>query len=160
MQRFFIPGLIASIFVVILDQWSKAAISEYFHTNNSLSVQVTGFFNLVLVHNPGISFGMLSGNAVNPLYLTIATGLVALFLLNWLRNAGNLMLAIALGLTIGGAIGNIIDRMRFGAVIDFLDFYLGNYHWPAFNIADSAICLGVFLLCIDSIFEKSAQEHV
>ena len=108
---------------------------------------ITSFFNIVMVWNHGISFGLLQNHADWAKYgLTAVSGVISLGFLAWLWQANSRLLAVALGLVVGGAWGNVFDRVRFGAVVDFLDIYVGRYHWPAFNVADSAVCLGVGLL--------------
>ena len=145
-----IPFVIG-IFTVILDQWTK----HYAVLNLSSmrpSTMIPGFFNLVLVRNPGAAFGMMSG--MNPMLRTVLFGIVSLgavFLLIHIyrgRKTGNLLIPVAIGMVGGGAAGNWIDRLRFGEVIDFLDFYYGTYHWPTFNFADTCISTGVALLLI------------
>jgi len=117
-------------------------------------IEVTGFFNLVLVGNRGVSFGMFSSGApwVQPAFAAFA-GAIAVFLSIWLYRAENRLLAASLGLVISGAVGNAIDRLWHGAVIDFLDFHYADYHWPAFNVADSAITIGAALLILDTLLE-------
>ncbi len=121
-------------------------------------IPVTGFFNLVLVYNRGVSFGFLGGA---PSWATAALIIFALLLsvalCIWMWRAENLLLGTALGFVVGGAIGNVIDRFLHGAVVDFLDFHVAGYHWPAFNVADSAITIGVVILIIDSLKSKPAK---
>lgn len=116
-------------------------------------VQVNDYFNLVLVWNKGVTFGLL--NNMNHMYMSyflIVVGLLILILLGrWLWRTTSTTVSIGLGAIMGGAIGNIIDRLRYGAVVDFLDFHYQNNHWFAFNIADAAICTGVGLLLLDSL---------
>ncbi len=113
---------------------------------------VEGFFNLVHVHNKGAVFGILNDpDATWPKYLFIATALLALCLIAYLIKTledGGPFLPVILGLILGGALGNLTDRIRLGYVIDFLDLYIGDNHWPAFNVADVAITLGAFGLLI------------
>lgn len=127
-------------------------------------LEVFPFFNIVMVWNKGISFGLFNqAGDYGPLILTLVSGAIALAFLVWLMRCSRLGTALALILIIGGAVGNIVDRLRFGAVVDFLDFHLFGWHWPAFNIADSAITIGIALLLIDSLFfepkEKKAVSH-
>ena len=121
-------------------------------------VEVASVFNLVMVWNCGISFGMLGGAALPPWLLAGFAALVTAGLTVWLARARALAPAVGIGLVIGGAIGNIIDRLRFGAVADFLDFHLGAYHWPAFNAADAAISAGVAVLIIDSLLNRGERN--
>ena len=114
-------------------------------------IEVLPVFNLVMVWNRGISFGMFGGGELPPWLLAAFAGAIALGLGIWLARAETRLLAVGLGLAIGGALGNIVDRLRFGAVADFLDFHVAGYHWPAFNVADAAIAIGVALLLIDAL---------
>ncbi len=141
----------AAILVFCLDIISKwCALFEL--TQQRTQVVIPGFFNFSLTMNKGVAFGMFSQL---PDFLRIlalcSTTLIALGVLVWIyRRYGRYSrwIAGALGLVGGGALGNLLDRLRYGAVVDFLDFYLGNWHWPAFNIADSGICVGVVLLVL------------
>ena len=121
----------------------------------SLPQKVMPSFNLVLTWNHGVSFGMFS-DANARLMLIVMTIAVTIGLLVWLWREPCKVNAYALGLMIGGATGNIVDRIYYGAVADFLDTYIGTYHWPAFNVADSAICVGVILLIWQSMRSQSA----
>jgi len=115
-------------------------------------IELTPFANLAPVWNRGISFGMFNDLAeYGPLVLAALALIVSVVLTAWLWQARRLSLGLALGLVIGGAIGNVIDRLRFGAVVDFLDLHAFGYHWPAFNVADSAITVGVFLMLFDTL---------
>jgi len=134
--------------VLILDQISKAWILDSFRHMERQSV--TSFFNLVLVFNPGASFSFLAdaGGWQKWFFVGLAL-LISVWLLSLLRkHAQERLLPAALSLILGGAIGNVIDRLRFDAVVDFLDFHLAGYHWPAFNVADSAITVGVALMLL------------
>ena len=138
--------LALAAFVVLLDQVSKAWVLASFRYMESLVV--TPFFNLVLVYNSGAAFSFLAdaGGWQKWFFIVLALGISA-WLLSLLRqHAGERLLPLALSLILGGAIGNVIDRLRFDAVVDFLDFHLAGYHWPAFNVADSAITVGVVLM--------------
>jgi signal peptidase II len=138
--------LALATFVVLLDQASKAWVLASFRYMESLVV--TPFFNLVLVYNSGAAFSFLAGAGgwQKWFFVVLALG-ISLWLLSLLRqHAGERLLPLALSLILGGAIGNVIDRLRFDAVVDFLDFHLAGYHWPAFNVADSAITVGVLLM--------------
>lgn len=118
-------------------------------------VEVTGFFNLVMAWNRGVSFGMFAHEAEIMPYVLIAVALaITAFLVVWLRRTDRVFQAVCIGLVIGGALGNVIDRLRFGAVADFLDFHVAGWHWPAFNVADSCIVVGVLLLVVDGMFER------
>ncbi len=141
-------GLAAALTVLALDQTSKAIVLALLIE----PITVTEFFNVVLVWNRGVSFGMLGGLGAAAPWLLIGLALaVAGVLMVWLWRETRLLTGLALGMVIGGAIGNAIDRVRFGAVVDFLDFHLSGYHWPAFNVADSAIVVGAGLLILDGL---------
>ena len=132
--------------VVVLDQVSKAWVLGSLHLMERHIV--TSFLNLVLVFNPGASFSFLAdaGGWQKWFFVVLALG-ISFWLLGLLhRHAQERLLPVALSLILGGAIGNVIDRLRFDAVVDFLDFHLAGYHWPAFNVADSAITVGVALM--------------
>lgn len=146
----FLSLLIASE-IILLDQWSKAYVLQL-HESAALPIEITSFFNIVLTWNRGVSFGMLHNmQEWMPLALIGATSCIALFMLIWLLRAAERSTILALGCVIGGAIGNILDRAQHGAVVDFLDFHLSGHHWPAFNLADSTIFVGVVILIIGSI---------
>jgi signal peptidase II len=134
--------------IVVLDQVSKAWVLASFRHMESLAV--TSFFNLVLVYNPGAAFSFLAGAGgwQKWFFVALALGISAWLLSLLRRHAGERLLPTALSLIMGGAIGNVIDRLRFDAVVDFLDFHLAGYHWPAFNVADSAITVGVALMLL------------
>ena len=155
-------GLIVAGVVLALDQVSKVLIIHFFDTGDAGIVQVVpGFFNMVLVWNRGISFGMLSNDlALGPWVLSAFAVAITIGLFIWLRQATRRFVAAALGLTIGGAIGNVIDRVRFGAVFDFLDFYVGGWHWPAFNLADAAITVGVGALFLVALLERPQRTKL
>ncbi|MGM0561835.1 MAG: signal peptidase II [Pseudomonadota bacterium] len=116
-------------------------------------IEVTGFFNLVLTYNRGVSFGLLAGGSPwQPYVLSVISLLIVLALLYWLRQQTNVMMILAVGMVSGGALGNVIDRFIHPGVVDFLDFHYAGWHWPAFNLADSAIVAGVALLLWDGLF--------
>jgi signal peptidase II len=146
-------GLAVSAAVVIVDQLSKAAVLEYFAGSPLAAHEaITPFFNLVLTYNRGISFGLFNTpSGMNVLLFSVLAAIIVTTLIIWLRRVASSLLAVAIGLVIGGAIGNVIDRIRYGAVVDFLDFHIGSWHWPAFNVADSAICVGVAAMLLDGL---------
>ena len=150
-------GLLIAILVIAFDQLTKwIALSGLGLEGNP--IEVTSFFNLVLVWNRGVSFGMFNdAGAAGPWILSGLAIAVVLGLLYWLRQVEGWLTVTALGLVIGGAIGNVIDRFRFGAVVDFLDVHVAGYHWPAFNIADAAICIGAGLLLVDGLLSPERQ---
>jgi signal peptidase II len=152
-------GLLLAVLVVALDQLSKWLIVTKIMVSERV-LHVTPFFDLVLNWNPGISFGLFNGAPEIARYLFVGiAGVIIGGLLFWLWRVERPLLAAAVGLIIGGAVGNVIDRLRFGAVTDFLYFHLGRYDFPAFNLADSSITIGVGLILIDSLFaEKGSRK--
>lgn len=147
-MRRYLAWLALAGMVVGLDQWSKSAILAHFFEGESRPV--TAFFNLVLVYNPGAAFSFLADNTgwQRWFFVLLAAAICSWLLrLTWLSRQKRLEPA-AFMLIVGGAVGNVIDRLVHGRVIDFLDFFAGNHHWPAFNLADSAICLGVALMIL------------
>jgi signal peptidase II len=141
--------LIATLVVVCLDQITKLMMSVNFSVGETK--HITSFFNLVLAHNYGVAFSFFNHSAgdLRWLFAGLAIGIV-LVMLVWLvfLDTYERLVPFALSIVMGGAIGNAIGRILSGYVIDFLDFHAGNLHWPAFNIADIAICVGVILLVI------------
>jgi signal peptidase II len=148
--------LAIALIVIVLDQSSKAGISSHFHFNESLAV--TPFFNLVLAHNTGAAFSFLSDAGGLQRWLFSAIAIVASAWIIWLlrKNQSQKLFCFALAFILGGALGNLIDRVAYGYVVDFLDFYWGGYHFAAFNLADSAITCGAALLIWDSF---KGKEH-
>jgi signal peptidase II len=138
-------GSACAIAAYIVDQASKATAIAFFSGSHE-SVEVLPIFNVVLTRNRGVSFGLFTGL---PWWTLAFLGLTAVTLLSvWLWRTRTKLSGAAIGLIIGGALGNIADRIRWGAVTDFLDFHVGQYHWPAFNFADVAIVCGVVLLLL------------
>ena len=149
----FRKGVGLAALVVAIDQASKWWIVGTV-MNPPRVIEVTPFFNLVMAWNQGVSFGMLnSGGWLSEWGLPLGTAAIILGLGVWLSRAGRPVTVLGLSLVIGGALGNLIDRIRFGAVADFLDFHWAGYHWPAFNAADSAITLGAVALVLEALFE-------
>lgn len=147
--------------VLVLDQISKVWLLGVMESNAYLPIEVTGFFNLVMVWNEGVSFGMLNvGSDIMRWVLMAFALVVAVALLVWARRAGGPVLTVGIGLIAGGATGNALDRLFYGAVADFFDVHLSGYHWPAFNIADSAITIGVVLLLYDTLFNRRPDPKV
>jgi signal peptidase II len=136
---------------VALDQISKRLVLSSFQPGEIRPV-IDGLFNLTLTFNRGAAFGLWSGLSSGwrevVLALTILLALAVVAFLMTRSHYQTLVAQTSLAAILGGAIGNVVDRVKFGAVVDFLDFYLGTYHWPAFNVADSAICIGVALLIL------------
>jgi signal peptidase II len=152
-------GLIVAALVAVLDQGSKWWILETVMQPIPHVIEVTPFFNLVLVWNYGVSFGTFaSGAAYMPYVLSGIAAVIAVSLVAWLRQVDRCLMVLAIGFIIGGAVGNVIDRLRFGAVADFLDFHIDSWHFWAFNVADAGISVGVAFLLLDGLFagrEKS-----
>ncbi len=140
--------------VILLDQFTKL-LAERFLTMHQPVPVIPGFFDLLLAYNEGAAFSFLAdaGGWQRWFFTVLAIG-VSVFLILWLKRlqATERLTAIALALILGGAIGNLIDRLLHGHVIDFISWYYGDYRWPAFNIADSAITLGATLLIVHAIF--------
>lgn len=146
-----IPWLGMAALIVIFDQLSKIAISKLLAKQGVL--KITSFFNLVLAYNKGAAFSFLAAEGGWQRYLFTGISIaVSIFLVYLLRkHATQRMFCWGLALLLGGAVGNLIDRLLYGHVIDFLDFHVGTWHWPAFNVADSAICLGALLFILDEL---------
>ncbi|MEX0693961.1 MAG: signal peptidase II [Rhodospirillales bacterium] len=148
-------GALIAVVVLILDQASKFWIL-YDVMQPPKVIEVTPFFNIVLAWNRGVSFGMFNNlGDFGPYLLTGLAVVIILVLAFWLWRANSRLSAVSLALIIGGAVGNVIDRLQYGAVVDFLDFHGFGYHWPAFNVADSAICVGATMLVLESLFKRS-----
>ncbi|NOQ81025.1 MAG: lipoprotein signal peptidase [Methylophaga sp.] len=151
-----------SAFVVVLDQCSKWVMVSWLSLYET--VAVIPYFNLTMAHNTGAAFSFLAGAGGWQRWFFVGlTAVISIGLFIWLRKLAKTKLeAVSVSLILGGAIGNVIDRLYFGYVIDFLDVYYGSYHWPAFNIADSAIVIGAALLIIDSFRAEpnQGQEQV
>lgn len=143
------PWLGWSLIVILADQFTKVLIAGYFQLGQS--EPVTGFFNLVRAHNSGAAFSFLSNSGGWQRWLFTGIGLLAVGAILWLlrKHAGQRLFSFALASILGGAVGNLIDRIRLGYVIDFLDFHARGVHFPAFNVADSAITLGAACLILD-----------
>lgn len=149
--------------IVLLDQGSKLAIREKFHLGETLPL-IDGFFSFTYVRNPGAAFGFLASASESlrkPLFLllpVLACGW--LLYLIWKSRKDRMLPMLSYTLILSGAIGNLIDRFRFGYVVDFLDFYWKNHHYPAFNVADSAITIAVILLIIDMFIHRKDEKEV
>jgi signal peptidase II len=151
-------GLVVALATVAIDQAVKAWIVGFFAARSVDAVRVLPVFNLVMAWNRGISFGLFNGGHGTLTFAALAAVIVAA-LLWWLSRARGAGLQVALGLVIGGAVGNIVDRLVRGAVVDFLDFHLGGLHWFAFNLADTAICLGVFFIAVDGLLGEAGRNR-
>lgn len=148
-----------SVILIGLDQWTKLLILEHIALHNS--IQITGFFNLTYVRNYGAAFSILyEAGGWQRYFLTAVALVVSVVIIWWLKQAPKQqkLLPIAFAFVLGGAVGNVIDRISYGYVIDFLDFFYGSYHWPAFNVADSSIFIGAVLLIWDMFKNKEANK--
>ncbi len=147
--------------VIVLDQLTKIWILGAFSYGEVLEV-IPGFFNLTLVMNPGAAFGIFAGlpTVTRRIVLGVVTLIAVILVVTLLRKEAkdDTYAQVGLYMILGGAFGNLIDRFRFDAVVDFLDVYLGTYHWPAFNVADSAISVGVTILLIRFLFFKKEDQ--
>lgn len=150
-------GFVLIIFTLFIDQISKILVVQHF-SNFPTPIKISDFFNLVLVFNNGISFGMFNQLTYSSYLFSIISLSIVCFLLKWLKDSVILWERLSLGLIIGGAIGNIIDRALYGAVVDFIQLHWNEYYWPSFNIADSAICAGVFTLAALNIQKKQIED--
>ncbi|SOY49294.1 prolipoprotein signal peptidase (SPase II) [Cupriavidus taiwanensis] len=146
-----------ALLVVLLDQFFKIVIVRSFSYGESRPV--TSFFNLVLVYNKGAAFSFLADAGGWQRWFFTGLGVVVGAFIVWLlyRHTGQRLFCFAVSLILGGAVGNVIDRVVYGHVIDFLDFYVRNYHWPAFNVADCAITVGAVLLIVDEL--RRVRKH-
>ncbi len=148
------PYILLVTATLVLDRWTKILIQSRFDLNESVSI-IDGFFNITYVRNTGVAFGIFSSvsspakSVLLSAFTALAAALVTVYAVR--APARNRLLQLALGFILGGALGNLYDRLAYGYVVDFLEFYVGNYHWPSFNIADSAISIGVVLLSIEVI---------
>ena len=157
LKNFYWLGL--SVGVLLLDLWSKGLALA--HLQPLTAVKLTGFFNLTLAFNYGAAFSFLhnAGGWQNAFFILIAV-IISIYLLNLLYQLtpADKGQGVAIACILGGAWGNVIDRLRFGYVVDFLDFHLADHHWPIFNIADSAICVGAVLMLILLLKQSNKNE--
>ncbi|MBP5215043.1 MAG: signal peptidase II [Alphaproteobacteria bacterium] len=144
-------GFIAIICALAIDLGSKYMIAEDLIATPAV---YGAYFNLVKVWNTGVSFSMFNNHGViGAVCLSIFAAAISIFLLYWMYHENDKIRICALGMIIGGAWGNIIDRIHYGAVLDFLDFHYENLHWPAFNFADTFICIGAGILIVMEIYK-------
>jgi signal peptidase II len=162
-KLFFLSTLIALI-SAFLDLISKKVIFDLIenHQNYQIlgieKIEIFSFFNLVKVWNKGVSFGMFNDIKNPHIILSLLQSSIAVFIFIWICRNKKFSHSIALGLILGGAMGNVIDRIINKAVADFLDFHLFGYHWPAFNLADSLVFIGVAILLFDDLFIKKNEQ--
>lgn len=154
MKRNLLTFIIGAAVIITLDQITKNAILSRFSLHESYKV-IDGFLNFVLVMNPGAAFGILADASATFRYVffigitTLAIVLILYYL--WKSRSESYLMIVSLTMIFSGAVGNLIDRLRFGAVVDFVDVYIGTAHWPAFNVADSSITVGAALLIWEMI---------
>ena len=157
--RYFRKAFFIAFALLVADQLSKEWLLDMLYSRGE-AIPLLPFFKLVMVWNQGVSFGLFAGDSMWHQAMLIAVAVVIIgFLLVWLWQTPRMFTAIAIGSVIGGAVGNIIDRVRFGAVADFFYFHYEEWYWPAFNIADSAIFIGVVLLCWESMVNPSEKNE-
>lgn len=149
-----------SAFVIVLDQATKALLTSNFRLGEILTL--TPFFDLVFVFNRGAAFSFLSnaGGWQRWFFVVLAVGISAWIVVMLKHHAGEKLMPTSLALVLGGAIGNVIDRLCHGAVVDFLSFHVAGYFWPAFNVADSAITIGVALLLWHQFIQGKTHDRV
>ena len=151
------PWFACAVAIVLADQLTKWLVLARFAPGER--IELTGFFNLVLVFNKGAAFSFLADAPGWQTPLLVAFSLVAAVIVSvlLLRSPPQPMFCGGLALILGGALGNVIDRLRFGQVVDFLDFHAFGWHWPAFNVADSAIAVGAGLLILEGFFHEKRR---
>lgn len=152
-------GIIIAVICFVLDYASKQLIITDI-MNPPEIIQITSFFNIVLAWNTGVSFSLFDSYGVTGTNILIAvSSSITLVFLIWLYKTKSPWMTSALGMVIGGALGNLYDRIAYGAVIDFLDFHLNGLSWPAFNFADTFIAIGVIYILIDSFFDHKGDQN-
>ncbi|MBR9971863.1 signal peptidase II [Magnetospirillum sulfuroxidans] len=161
-------GLMLAAALIVADQISKWWVVEKVMRPDGVTdtpffsptvIELTPFFNLLMTWNRGVSFGIFNNDGPwNALALSALSVVIVIALLIWLGKAQGRLISLALGAIIGGALGNVVDRVRWGAVADFLDVHAFGWHWPAFNLADSAITIGAILLILDSLFSRQNSD--
>lgn len=160
LQNKYIRLVVVAGLVILADQITKALILKHLPLHKSIQV-IAGIFDITHILNPGGAFGLMANMSVvvrTVVFLFISSLAVGLILYFYIKTpSGFAFLAAGFALIFGGAIGNLIDRVRFGVVVDFLDFYIGKYHWPAFNIADSAITIGMGIFIFHLMFKKMPE---
>ena len=150
--------LAIAVLILVLDQASKLAMVDFVLAPPRV-IEVLPFFNLVLVFNKGVSFGVFGGDGSWQAWgLSVLAVIICVGLLVWQWRHPEGHKALAVGLIVGGALGNVIDRLRLGAVVDFLDLHAAGWHWPAFNVADSAIALGVLVIIAVELLSKGPSQ--
>jgi signal peptidase II len=153
-----LPWLILAAIIIVADQFTKTLILGYYKLGDS--TPVTGFFNIVRVHNSGAAFSFLANAGGWQRWFFTGIGAVATIFILWMLRGHHAqkLFGFALACILGGAIGNVVDRLLHGYVVDFLDFHVKGWHWPAFNIADSAIFIGAACLILDEILRVKRSK--
>jgi signal peptidase II len=150
-----------ALLIVAADQLTKYFVTAWIPLHNMYEV-IPGFVNLVHVRNPGAAFGILSDSqSMLTRWFFVCISIAAVIIIGWLVLTGedtDSFLLVGYALFVGGALGNLIDRIRFGEVIDFLELYVNSFHWPAFNVADSALCVGTALFFIHVLTGKKTKR--
>ena len=154
-HRHVFVAVLLAVLVIVSDRILERAVSLYLQNSEGF-VKITPFFNLVWIGNDGISFGLLQGLPYGQWLLSFMALIITGFFFIWLSRTKSLWTTCALGLIIGGALGNTFERLFYGHVIDIQDFHLAGYHWPSFNLTDSAIFIGVSLLIYYELLKKPA----
>jgi len=155
--------LLVALVVLVLDQWSKWLVEIHLPQLTSVAV-IPGLLNFTHVRNTGVAFGLFAGahdGALHALALSLvgALALAVVLVYYWRTPKHDRLLLVALALVLGGAVGNLMDRIAGGAVTDFIDFYVGTHHWHTFNVADSAISIGLVLMAWDALRPRAARQH-
>lgn len=158
--RYLLLGLL-SVAIIVVDQFTKVYVMQAMRLHESIPV-IPNFFSITYIRNPGAAFGFLSSSSGS--FRFVFFGLTSIFAMGLLGTIlvrmpkHDWMGQLSVAAILGGAIGNLLDRLRYGEVIDFLDFYVSGYHWPAFNVADSAITVGVVFLILHFAFDKHPDD--
>ncbi|MFN7038045.1 MAG: signal peptidase II [Alphaproteobacteria bacterium] len=148
-NKIFIYVIIIFLLIVI-DQFTKNLAINLISKSNDNYISLTPFLNIVLVQNKGVTFGIFNNIKYGNIIFSLIGIIAITILFFWFKKDNNNITKLAISFIISGAIGNVIDRIKYGAVTDFLDFYIKDYHWYSFNIADSAICIGVIILLYEN----------
>lgn len=159
-NRLTLFGLLAGLVVLAADQASKYWVLHGLDLPAVGQIVLLPVLNLTFVRNSGVTFGLLSGSGTWSYLVLAGVALAVVVALGaWLRRAESLLVAVSLGAIAGGAVGNVIDRLRFGSVVDFIDAHLGAWHWYVFNVADAAIVCGVAALVLENVFPLSRRRE-
>ena len=153
-------ALLTIIVVIVLDQWTKWLVEAHLPRHVAQPI-VPNLLNLTHVRNTGVAFGLFASHGLSASWMLTGLGLVALSAVSLYfgyASPRDRSLLVALALVVGGAVGNLIDRIASGAVTDFIDVYVGAHHWPSFNVADAAISIGIVLMAIDSLWSRRAAQ--